>query len=137
MRSLCPDSAHAYGTPQYCPITQRFIAGGHWDAHVRKTAKGNHARHDELLRCLRAEFGNAIDISGTDTGMHLYVTAHNGMSQTELLESALAHDVKVYGTSRMWFSKPAPENNIMIGFSAIALEDIAPGIAALRAAWLD
>ena len=88
------------------------------------------------MQCLKAEFGDAIGISGTDTGMHLYVTVCNGMTQVELLESALAHDVKVYSTSRMWFSKPAPENNIMIGFSAIALDDIAPGVAALRDAWL-
>ena len=88
---------------------------------MRKTAKGNRARHDELLHCLKAQFGDAFDISGAGTGMHLYVTVRNGMTQAQLLESALEHDVKVYGTSRMWFSKPAPENNVMIGFSAIAL----------------
>ena len=117
-------------------IFARFIAEGHLDAHVRKTAKGNHRRHDELLRCLHDEFGKTIDIEGTDTGMHLYVTVHNGMTQHELLETALANSVKVYGTTRMWFSKPAPENNIMIGFSAIAFEDIEPGVNALRSAWL-
>ncbi len=117
-------------------VLARFIADGHLDAHVRKTAKGNHRRHDELLRCLRADFGQAIDIKGTDTGMHLYVTVHNGMTQSELLESALENSVKVYGTTRMWFSKPAPQNNVMVGFSAIALDDIAPGVRALRNAWL-
>lgn len=116
-------------------VLARFIKQGHWDAHVRKTAKGNHERHDALLRCLRAEMGDAISISGTDTGMHLYVTVHNGMTQDELLASAQREDAKVYGTTRMWFSKPAPENNVMIGFSAIALQDIEPGVSALRKAW--
>ena len=37
---------------------------------------------------------------------------------------------------RMWFSKPAPENNVMIGFSAIALDNIEPGVRALARAWL-
>ena len=75
------------------------------------------------------------DISGTDTGMHLYVSVHNGMMQQELLDSAMENDVKVYGTSRMWFSKPAPENNVTIGFSAISFDDIAPGISLLAKAW--
>ncbi len=117
-------------------VLARFIAGGHWDAHVRKTAKANHRRHDELLRCLQAMFGEKISVSGADTGMHLYVTVLNGMNEPKLLESAFAHDAKVYGTSRMWFSGKAPEPSVMIGFSAIAYEDIAPGVERLARAWL-
>lgn len=108
---------------------------GYWDAHVRKTAKGNKHRHDELLRCLREQMGDSLSIQGTDTGMHLYVAVHNGMTQQELLKSALEQDAKVYGTARMWFNQPADDNHVMIGFSAIAYDDIAPGIAALRRAW--
>lgn len=117
-------------------VLARFIEAGHWDAHVRKTARGNHRRHDELIDCLERQFGGMIDIAGKDTGMHLYLTVHNGMSQAELLSSAYAVGVQVYGTSRMWFSQPAPENKIIMGFSAIADEDIAPGVAALASAWL-
>ncbi|WP_165056981.1 PLP-dependent aminotransferase family protein [Adlercreutzia sp. ZJ176] len=114
----------------------RFIAQGHWDAHVRRTAKGNRRRHDELLRCLRAEMGGVLDISGTDTGMHLYVTVRNGMSEQQLIDAALAQGVKVYGTARMRFPSTAPTSSVMIGFSAIAFEDIEPGVRALRRAWL-
>lgn len=114
----------------------RFIAGSRWDAHVRKTAKGNHHRHDELLRCLIEEFGDVITVSGTDTGMHLYVTVHNGMKEPELLAKALENDVKIYGTDRMRLLGPAYPASVMIGFSAIAFEDIAPGVRALRKAWL-
>ena len=117
-------------------ILARFIAEGHWDAHVRKTAKGNHRRHDELVRCLKREFGDAVDISGADTGMHLYVTVRNGMNEPELLESALRHSVKVYGTDRMRLLGPVCPPSVMIGFSAIAFDDIAPGVRALRDAWL-
>ena len=76
-----------------------------------------------------------INISGVDTGMHLYVSVKNGMSQIELLESAREQGATIYGTSRMWFSRPAPEENVMIGFSAIALEDIGPGVRALKRTW--
>ncbi|MBQ9002660.1 MAG: PLP-dependent aminotransferase family protein [Eggerthellaceae bacterium] len=116
-------------------VLARFMASGQWDAHVRRTAKGNHRRHDELLRCLRASFGDSIVISGTNTGMHLYVSVQNGMTQEELLDSAAREGAKVYGTARMWFSRRAPEENVMIGFSAIAHDDIEPGVAALARAW--
>lgn len=41
----------------------------------------------------------------------------------------------VYSTARFWFSQPAPQDKLMIGFSAIADKDIAPGVAALARAW--
>ncbi|MBQ9044058.1 MAG: PLP-dependent aminotransferase family protein [Eggerthellaceae bacterium] len=116
-------------------VLARFIAQGHWDAHVRKVAKGNHRRHDELLRCLNAEMGDMLDITGTDTGMHLYVTVRNGMDERQLVESALAQGAKVYGTARMRFPGSTLSSSVMIGFSAIAFDDIAPGVAALARAW--
>ena len=117
-------------------VLAKFIADGHWDAHVRKTAKGNHRRHDELLRCLKEQFGGIVAISGADTGMHLHVTVDNGMTEPELLASALQQGAKVYGTSRMRLADDKPGSSVMIGFSAIAFEDIEPGVQALRRAWL-
>ena len=113
----------------------RFFAEGHWDAHVRKMAKGNHRRHDLLFEALRHEFGDAVEISGEQAGMHLYVGVHNGMTQRELVHSAYEQGVNVYSTARFWFSRPAAQDKLMIGFSSIADEDIAPGVAALRRAW--
>lgn len=116
-------------------VLSRFIGQGYWDAHVRKTAKGNHRRHDELMRCLTAKMGDMLEISGVETGMHLYVTVHNGMDDCELIDSALRQGAKVYGTARMRFPGSAPSSSVMIGFSAIAFEDIEPGVAALARAW--
>jgi len=117
-------------------VLARFIANGYWDAHARKVSKGNRHRHDELLRCLNTEFGNAIEISGADTGMHLYVTVRNGMTEAELIESALRQGAMVYGTERMRFPSAPPSSSVIIGFSSIKFEDIGPGVAALKRAWL-
>lgn len=117
-------------------VLSRFIRDGHWDHHVRRMESGNRRRHDVLLACLQNAFGSAIEISGAHSGMHLYVTVLNGMTQHELTDTALAQGAAVYGTKRFWFSQPAPENNVMVGFSAIRIEDIPDGVAALAKAWL-
>lgn len=77
-----------------------------------------------------------MDIRGKHSGMHLYVTVKNGMATEELIASALEEDAKVYSTERFWFSRPAPEGVVMLGFSALRLEDIAPAVDALAGAWL-
>lgn len=116
-------------------VLARFIREGYWAQHVRRMAKDNMRRHDVLLSSLLKEMEGRIAISGMHSGMHLYVTVLNDMTQAELIESAFNQGAAVYGTKRFWFSRPAPENNIMIGFSSIDIDDIPSGVTALARAW--
>ncbi|MBQ6452909.1 MAG: PLP-dependent aminotransferase family protein [Coriobacteriales bacterium] len=117
-------------------ILARFIAQGLWDAHVRKTASGNRRRQDLLLHCLEQELGDIIQVSGANSGMHLYVTVTNGMSEHELLESALEQGAMDYGSSRLRFSgRETSAPSVLVGFSAIDIDDIEEGVHALRRAW--
>ena len=114
----------------------QLISSGLYERHLRRMVSDNRRCHDELLRCLTYRFGDVLDIRGKHSGMHLYVTVKNGMTTSELISSALAHDAKVYSTERFWFSRPAPEGVVMLGFSAARLEDIAPAVDSLADAWL-
>lgn len=116
-------------------VLARFMEQGYWDRHIRQMSTALKKRHDELLRCLESAFGETIELRGVQSGMHLFATVDNGMSQDELVSAALAEGANVYGTRRMWFSRPAPESHLMIGFSSINVEDIEPGVEALRRAW--
>lgn len=113
----------------------RFIGEGHWERHIRRMATDNHKRHDVLLACLHQEMGKGITLTGDEAGMHLFAQIHNGMTQDELIQTARNHDVNVYGTKRFWFSQPAPENCVIIGYSSISIEDIPAGVAAIKKAW--
>lgn len=114
----------------------QFMASGQYERQLRRMVADNRKCHDELLRCLTDRFGDMMDIRGKHSGMHLYVTVKNGMGTDELIATALKCDAKVYSTERFWFSRPAPEGVVMLGFSALALEDIAPAVDALAKAWL-
>lgn len=113
----------------------RFIAEGHWEGHIRKMSLGNRKRNERIVDCLTKTMGSRISIQGDATGMHLYVTVHNGMTQEELIESAARHGARVYDTRRFWFSKPAPKGSVIIGYSSIDIDDIQDGVNALHAAW--
>ena len=112
-----------------------FIEQGHWAQHLRKMAADNKRRHDLLVECLQKEFGDKVELSGLDSGMHLYVTVKNGMTQQELIESARRRGAAVHGTDQYWFSQDAPQNTVLVGFSAISYEDIPSGVEVLRRAW--
>lgn len=116
-------------------VLATFIREGHLDRNIRRQVAANSKRHDLLVHCLQKEMGRSLSISGIDAGMHLYVTVHNGMTQSQLLESARGQGVNVYSTKRYWFSQAPSEQCVIVGFSAIALEDIPIGVEALKRAW--
>ena len=116
-------------------VLARFIDQGFWEQQVHRMVTATRKRHDALLRGLRETMGDHLDIGGIDSGIHFYVTVRNGMDQDELMAHALEHDANVYSTDRYWFTRPPVKGCVMVGFSGIALDDIEPGVAALRSAW--
>ena len=117
-------------------VLASFIEEGHLDQHVRKMVSQNRIRHDLLLEHLAETFGHSVELSGVDAGMHLYATVHNGMDQDGLVSSAREQGARVYRSDLFWFEhEPAP-NTLLLGFSAIDRDLIAPGVEALGRAWL-
>lgn len=113
----------------------RFMAEGHWDSQIRRMSHALRKRHDILMACLDKEFGDRLEVEGKHAGMHVYLGVPNGMTQQELMASALHEGAAVYGTKRMWFAHSAPEHKLMLGFSSIDPEKIPAGVQALRRAW--
>ena len=50
-------------------VLAKFISSGSWDSLIRKISKGNQKRHDKLLRHLREEFDDLIDIDDLEPGV--------------------------------------------------------------------
>lgn len=117
-------------------VIARLMESGDWGRHVRRMAADNKRAHDRLLSCLEGVFGDMLEIRGRHSGMHLLVTVRNGMTTGELISSALDHGAKVYSAERFWFTRAARPATVMLGFSAMEVGDIAPGVDALGEAWL-
>jgi GntR family transcriptional regulator/MocR family aminotransferase len=117
----------------------RLISSGEYDRHVRRMVAMLKRRHDLLLSNLREEFADGMSLSGTHAGMHLLATVHtrdaNESGQCGFLASAAREGAKVYWSQPYWFSRPAPGNQVILGFSSISTEAIVPGVRALRRAW--
>lgn len=114
----------------------RFMANGQWDSHLRRLQMKNLRKYTTLLEALQSTMGQKVDVLENGSGLHLLVDTKDGRSQEELLALARSAGVIAYGTERYWMTKDHPMKScILVGFSAIREEDIAPGIAALAKAW--
>ena len=79
---------------------------------------------------------DSIEIVGGETGLHILVRTRDSRKPAELIASALRRGVRVYDASGYW-SDPAHQRSdyVLVGFSAIELEKIRPGVSLLRSAW--
>ena len=116
-------------------VLGRFMHDG-WDRHLRRLQVRNRRKYEALTGALRAHLGGTFRIMENGTGLHLLVCAQDGRGEDELIETARAADVAVYGTRRYWADPDrAPGGCVLVGFSSIAEEDIEPGVRALARAW--
>ena len=80
--------------------------------------------------------GDKVRIVGADAGLHILLGDGEKRDQSELINLARVHDVRVYGTNRYWVGNARPMRNfVLVGFSQIREEDTPEGIRRLGEAW--
>lgn len=116
----------------------RFMRSGQWDRHQRRVQSLNKRKYEEVIGSLRLFMGQRVAVRENGTGLHVLIDVLDGRSPDELIESAKANGVRVYGTQKYCMTRQtAMRSSILIGFSAIPEQDIRPGIEALARAWFD
>ena len=119
-------------------IVSLYMAGGHWERHIRKVCLYNKKKHDVMLKTITQLMGNKIIIQGNNAGLHILLQFVNGEKQNWLIDKAREYKVKVYPTSPFWHTKEnASENTLLLGFSMLNEKEIVDGLTLLNKAWFD
>ena len=117
-------------------IMTLYMAGGHWEKHLRKWCLTNKRKRDVLVQTIQEQMGDKVRIKGENAGLHILLEFLNGESQETLIEQAAACQAKVYPTRQYWHQQDkARDNLVLLGFSSLTEEAIVEGIALLRRAW--
>jgi GntR family transcriptional regulator/MocR family aminotransferase len=128
-----------------CPVPMmeqkvlcRFLEDGYFERHLNKMRNIYKKKRDTLVKAI-TELNCDIKILGSDAGLHLLLHIPNGMSEKQLITSALLHGIKVYGISKYYFDKTSMSNapTILLGFATILEEDINKAVILLRNAWFN
>jgi GntR family transcriptional regulator/MocR family aminotransferase len=103
-----------------------YVKSGQLERQLRRLRKVYAQKSSQLLRCLHQAFGARAQLHLQETPLCVTLHLQDAPSPARLAELAAAHDVRVC---------PGPENQVTLGFAGIPLEQIAPGVLALRNAW--
>lgn len=79
-----------------------------------------------------------LRISGAEAGLHILLTATNGMSEAEMIQTAAREGVHVYGLSGYYVASRdlCPPSTVILGYAGIRAEEFADAAACLERAWL-
>ncbi|MCM1191566.1 MAG: PLP-dependent aminotransferase family protein [Butyrivibrio sp.] len=125
-------------------ILNEFIRDGYFERHLNRMRKIYRAKHELLLEELRP-FREKFAVTGENAGLHLLLTDREGRSEEQLLRSAGAAGVRVYGLSEN-MAGPSGEGEkretktgpatVLMGFGALKAEQIQEGVRRLKDVWL-
>lgn len=109
-----------------------FITQGLYDQHVRKARRKNELRRNVTITTLESVFGDAIDIQGTQSGLHLLLWLKNVPSSLSdaIVDEASKFGVGIYPVTPHYVKRPKYAG-FVIGYASLAPSQIAQGIESL------
>lgn len=117
----------------------KFMKGGFFERHLNRMRNSYKQRRDILITQLfQSRFGDKIEVSGQDAGLHLLLNVNNGMNEQQLVQSAKNRGVRVYGLSEYCSleCESIPQSTLVIGYSCIPCTEIEQAVNLLEKAWL-
>jgi len=115
-----------------------FIERGFWYRHIRRMRNLYRKKRLLFVQLLQEYLGDSVQIRGQNAGLHLEITVKSSCSKEQLIGSAAAKGVRVYGMEQMWMrGSPGEERKIYLGYGGVKLADMERGIRLLKQAWAD
>ena len=121
--------------PPYLPqeVLTEFINEGHFARHIRKMRLLYGERRGALVKYLRDEFGDELQIHGAEAGMHVTVTLPEGLEDVEIARRAAIDRVWLWPLSPSYLGKKKRQG-FVLGFGSSPIEQIPKAIRGMRAA---
>lgn len=107
-----------------------FLAEGHFDAHIRRQRASLSAKWKTMLKCAERLLPDC-DVTMTTGGSAIWLMLPDGLSAVDVARAAAAQGVLVEAGDIHYQRPDAPRNRLRLGFAAIAVDRIEPGLTIL------
>jgi GntR family transcriptional regulator/MocR family aminotransferase len=115
----------------YQEVLADFMALGHFGRHIRRMRQLYGARRATLINCLRAEFGDQIELHGAAAGMHVTMTLPEGFDDREIAGRAAQERLWLWPLSPNYMGNKR-RNGFVLGFASTAAEHIPAAVKRMR-----
>jgi GntR family transcriptional regulator / MocR family aminotransferase len=120
------------GPPEFFQhVIADFMNEGHFARHLRRMRALYREQRTALVSCIGEELGSALEVLGSEAGMHLPVALTRRMSDREIAERAARQNLWLWPLSPYYAGK-ASRSGFVLGFGGTRIEEIPPAIRLLR-----
>ncbi|MGC2638285.1 MAG: PLP-dependent aminotransferase family protein [Acidobacteriaceae bacterium] len=116
----------------YQEVLTEFMQAGHFARHIRRMRSLYKARRTAMVESLRAEFGDRLEIQGSEAGMHLTVTLPEGCNDIEIATRAAKEKLWLWPLSLCYFAD-TPRHGFLLGFANTPEEQMPAAVRLLHA----
>ncbi|HTZ59362.1 MAG TPA: PLP-dependent aminotransferase family protein [Acidobacteriaceae bacterium] len=115
----------------YQEVITDFMREGHFARHIRKMRLLYSERRTALVENLREQIGPALQVHGSQAGMHLAVTLPKGFRDQDIALRAATKGLWLWPLSPSYIEKP-PRQGLVLGFGNTPTEEMSAAVSQLR-----
>jgi GntR family transcriptional regulator/MocR family aminotransferase len=115
----------------YQEVLTDFINEGHFTRHIRKMRQVYGEKRTALVESLRAEFGDQLEVQGSEAGMHLAVVLPAGLNDVEITARAASERLWLWPLSPSYLGENQRQG-LILGFGSTPLNQIPRAVHQLR-----
>jgi len=113
-------------------VLHDFLHEGHFARHIRRMREIYAERRRVLVRAIEHELGDAVQIAGDRSGMHLVVLLPADARDRDIAERAARRGLSVTPLSSC-YAGPRSRPGLVLGYGAVRAGEIADAVGRLKA----
>jgi len=108
-----------------------FIREGHFARHIRRMRMLYMERRSALVKAIRVEMGNMLEVVGAEAGMHLAALLPPGTNDVTVSRKAARRGISATPLSTCYLRPPA-KAGLVLGYAGANAHQIHDGIRKLK-----
>jgi GntR family transcriptional regulator/MocR family aminotransferase len=134
--SAARDAADIFSSTLYQAVMTDFIREGHFARHIRRMRMLYMERRSTLVRAIRAQMKEMLEVVGAEAGMHLAALLPPGSDDVAVSKRAEQKGVSAMPLSTCYSKRPN-RSGLILGYGGANARQIHDGMRKLRMSVLD
>jgi GntR family transcriptional regulator/MocR family aminotransferase len=129
--SATRDAVDVFSATLYQAVLADFIREGHFARHIRRMRMLYMERRRVLVKAIRAEMGDLLEVTGGEAGMHLTALMPPGTNDVAVSKRAAQRGISATPLSTCYL-RPAARGGLILGYAGVNVHQIYDGIRKLK-----
>ena len=121
------DAADVFSSTLYQAVMTDFIREGHFARHIRRMRMLYMERRSALVKAIRIQMGDMVEVMGAHAGMHLVALLRPGVDDVAVARNAARRGISAIPLS-VCYLRPPTRGGLVLGYGGVNSHEIRDGV---------